>query len=88
MTFNWEPIFHNCADQSNLKKCKKSKEGIYAHIAIGKPPQIQSILAIWILSHSWSLPRQDGRTSHDIMKIFLDYGFDINWKVQGGMSTL
>lgn len=87
--FNWTPIMHNlCEDKvANLKKCIKSKEGLYAHVQMPNK-QVYSTLCCWVLAHSWSMPRQDGREASDVLKIFLQYGFDINWRAPGAKSCL
>jgi hypothetical protein len=88
MIFNWEPVMHNLSSNSQMKKCRKSKQGIYCHLPFGKEKKIQSALATWCLAHNWSLPRQDGRHAMEVLKQFLQFGFDINWKPNLGVSTL
>lgn len=79
---------HNLTNNSQMKACRKSKQGIYCHLPFGKEKKVQSALATWCLAHNWSTPRQDGRQAMEVLKQFLQFGFDINWKFNLGVSTL
>jgi hypothetical protein len=88
MIFNWEPVLHNLSSNSQMKKHHKSKQGIYSHLPFGKEKKVQSALASWCLAHNWSLSRKDGRHASDVIRKFIEFGFDINWKTNLGVSTL